>query len=68
MTQPAANNARARREKPTARLTGGWIDKGLMDRLKAHLETRGLVQTKFIERAIEAQLALEGHARAPVES
>ncbi len=68
MTQPAANNPRKRREKPTARLGGGWIDAGLMERLRQHIEARGLVQTKFIERAIETQLRIEQQPQAPADS
>ena len=67
MTQPAANNPRRRRDKPTGHLTDCWIDAETLRRLKAHVAARGLIQARFIERAIVTQLGIEeaGAALAP---
>ncbi len=68
MTQPAANNPRKRREKPTKHLSACWIDAGVYDRMKAHIDAAGLVQTKFIERAIAAQLDREQTQKPDADS
>lgn len=59
MSQPGANNARARRARPTKQVPSFWIDADLHERMRAHLDTKGLVKSKFLERAIATQLERE---------
>lgn len=68
MSQPGATNPRKRREHPTKQLSACFIDAGVHDRMAAHLDAKGLVRSKFIERAIATQLKIEAAETADAES
>ena len=68
MSQPGATNPRKRREAPTRQLPACWISEDLWTRLAAHVQARGLVRSKFIERAIATQLRLEAGTTPAADS